>query len=70
MTTADPVFALPFISGDLDAASAATGLSVSEIQRAVRDGELVPNYRGRKPLFRADELYAWVKSLPTDRKSA
>ncbi|HUX70850.1 MAG TPA: helix-turn-helix domain-containing protein [Cellulomonadaceae bacterium] len=66
MTSDAPVFALPFISGDLDDAARMTGLSVREIQKAVRDGDLVPTYRGRKPLFLATELYEWVRSMPQE----
>jgi hypothetical protein len=54
----------PFISCDLATAAQTVGLSVTEIQKAVSAGDLVPNYRGRKPLFRADELDSWVRSLP------
>ena len=58
-----PVFS--FVSCSLDQAAKRTGLSKSTIQQAIRDGDLIANYRGRKPLIRAVELEAWVASLPT-----
>jgi hypothetical protein len=59
-----PVYS--FISCNLDQASDRTGLSVRELQRAIAAGDLVPNYRGTKPLLRAEELAAWVRSLPNE----
>ena len=61
----DPQITVAAVSYDLRGASDACGLSVSEIQKAISDGDLIANYRGRKPLIRAIELDAWVASLPT-----
>lgn len=61
-----PVFS--FVSVDLKGAADRTGLSVSEIQKAIAASEIAVNYRGRKPLIRAVELDAWVASLPTSRQ--
>lgn len=59
------------VSYDLRGAAEATGVSVSTIQAAVAAGDLVASYVGRKPVFRAVELDAWVASLPNQpqRKS-
>ena len=65
MSTPDerPVF--PFVSCRLEKAAEVTGISVSTIQKAIADGDLIANYVGRSPRILADELYAWVASLPT-----
>jgi len=62
--TAEPRPAYDFVSADLTRAAEKSGLSISELQKAIKDGDLVAHYRGRKPLIRADELDAWVASLP------
>jgi len=56
----------PPVSYSLTDAARATGVSVETIRRAVRSNLLVPNYVGRKPLFRVDELQRWVSSLPDE----
>lgn len=62
--------ALAQVSYDLNGAARATGLSVTTIKNAVRDGDLVPNYSGTKPVFRAVELDAWIAAMPTERRAA
>jgi hypothetical protein len=54
------------ISYDMAGACAATGLSHVTIRNAVKSRDLVANYVGRKPVFRADELDRWIASLPTE----
>lgn len=55
------------VSFDLPRAAAACGLSVRELQHAIRDGDLVAHYRGTKPLIEFEELKAFVRALPTAR---
>lgn len=56
----------PPVAYSLADAAQATGVSVETLRRAVRANALVPNYVGRKPIFRVEELQRWVKSLPDD----
>lgn len=70
MDAATPVFALPFISADIPGCAAATGVSETTIREAVAAKSLVVHYAGRragKPVIDAVELFAWVRSLPTER---
>jgi hypothetical protein len=55
------------VSYDLKGAVEATGLSESVIRAAVRNRDLVANYYGTKPVFRAIELDRWIASLPTEK---
>ncbi len=55
------------VSYDLEGASAATGPSVREIQRAIAKGDLTPRYLGRKPLILRSDLLEWVESLPVSK---
>lgn len=57
------------VSYDVAGAAAATGLSESEIRRAVSRGDLTPRHRGRKPLILRSDLLEWIESLPTTKKS-
>lgn len=59
--------ALEKIAYTLNEASAATGYSRSEIERAIRRGELVARYANTKPVIPAKELASWIDSLPTQR---
>jgi hypothetical protein len=54
------------VSYDLNGAEAATGISERTIRDAVKRGDLIANYVGRKPVFRAVELDRWIASLPTE----
>lgn len=70
MDTEQPVFALPFISADIPGCAAASGVSETTIREAVAAKQLVARYAGRrasKPVIDAVELFAWVRSLPTER---
>lgn len=58
---------LKAVSYDTNGAVEATGLSKTTIQEAVATGELIAHYCGRKPVFRAVDLDAWIESLPTER---
>lgn len=56
----------PPVAYSLSDAAQATGVSTETLRRAVRRDQLVPNYVGRKPLFRVEELQRWVRSLPDE----
>lgn len=58
------------IALSLDQAAAVCSLSKRELQNAIRDGELVAHYRGRKPLIRPEDLEQFVTDLPTERKAS
>lgn len=50
----------------LEEAEAATGYSQRTIRRAITDHQLVARYANSKPVITADELKAWLDSLPTE----
>lgn len=49
-----------------DAATAA-GVSKSTLNRAIASGDLTRRYPNSKPVIMADELAAWLESLPLDK---
>lgn len=59
---------LPFtsVAYDFAGAAAAVGFSAETIRQAHNAGDLTAHYVGRKPVFRAVDLDAWVQSLPTE----
>lgn len=57
------------VSYDLAGAADACGLSLREVQRAIRRGDLPVHYSGRKPLILASDLTDYIESLPTERAS-
>ncbi|WP_030526630.1 hypothetical protein [Phycicoccus jejuensis] len=63
------------VSYSYETASAATGLSVDVIQRAVRAGDLevrYPQVAGRtlsKPVIERDELARWISQGAPERRS-
>lgn len=58
------------VSYDLARAAAAVGLSERTLRDAIAAGDLIAHYLGRKPLIRRADLDAWIKSLPTERRTA
>ncbi len=58
------------ISVDYHGAAEMTGVSVDVIRRAVRAGEMVPRYPTSKPVLLVEDLAAWVKRAPTEKRSA
>lgn len=56
----------PPVAYSMSDAAKAAGVSAETLRRAVRLNTLVPNYVGRKPLFRVEELQRWVRSLPEE----
>jgi hypothetical protein len=56
------------VSFDLTGALLATGITVRDLQRAIKARDLVAHYRGTKPIITRDELQAFVEALPTERK--
>lgn len=72
-TAVPVVIAYPFISADLPTAAAATGVSETTLREAIEVGDLTARYVGRKatkPIVAADDLHAWVQSLPVQRGRA
>lgn len=57
------------ISYSAQGAADQTGLSVSYIREAHRDGDLKGRYAGTKLILEHDDLKAWIESLPTERPS-
>ena len=47
--------------------AAATDLSTDSINKAIKNGDLVPNYFGSKPLITRDEARRWLESLPNEK---
>lgn len=58
------------VSYDLAGAVAASGLSERTLRDAIADGSLTVHYSGRKLVIRREDLDEWVRSLPTERRSA
>ena len=70
MTSDAPVHALPFVSADIAEAARYSGASETSIRTAIARGDLTAHYlgdRATKPLIRAVDLDAWIRSLPTTR---
>lgn len=64
MSTVEP------ISYELVHAAAAVGLSDRTLRDAIADGSLTAHYQGRKPLILRDDLIDWIRSLPTEKRTA
>jgi hypothetical protein len=45
----------------------AVGVSVDLVQRAVKDGSLMPSYVSSKVIFPVTEAERWLTSLPTEK---
>lgn len=58
------------VSYDLAGATRAVGVSERTLRDAIATGDLVAHYIGRKPLIRRADLDAWVRALPTERRTA
>jgi hypothetical protein len=48
-------------------AADALGISVAQLDKLVRQGDITPKYIASKPIFEATELLAWLASLPIER---
>lgn len=44
----------------------ATGISESEIKKAIRRGDLIPSYPNARPVIRAAELDRWLEAMPAE----
>ena len=51
-------------------AAEAVDLSERELRRAIAASELVPVFRGTKPLILRDELDEWARNLPRERRAS
>lgn len=56
-----------FVAAEKKVAAAKVGLSPTVLERAQEAGDLVAHYLGRKPVYRAVDLDAWIESLPTEK---
>lgn len=61
--------ALAAVSYNMAGAVAATGVGETTLTAAIRDGDLIAHYVGRKIVIRAADLDEWIGSLPTERAS-
>lgn len=48
-------------------AADAIGISVAQLDKLVREGDITPKYVRSKPIFPATELLAWLESLPIEK---
>lgn len=56
------------ISFSINGAAAACGVSRSTLYALIKDGKLTPRKFGGRTLILADELEAYIRSLPTNGK--
>lgn len=59
--------ALDKLSYSVPNLAAATDLSVDSISKAIKNGDLVANYFGSKPLVTRDEARRWLNDLPNEK---
>ena len=50
-------------------AAAVCGVGLTVIKEAADRGELVKRYPTSRPVILADELEAWLRSLPSERRT-
>ena len=58
------------VSYSITGASAATGVSVDIIRRAIRSGHLVAHYPTSRPVILATDLAEWIARAPMERTTA
>lgn len=64
MTTRAVVY--DFVAAEKQVAAEKVGLSPKTLEQAQAAGDLIAHYIGRKPVYRAADLDAWIESLPTE----
>lgn len=47
--------------------AAATGMGVTKVNDAIRDGRLTPSYWDSKPLIKLSEGQRFIESLPSEK---
>jgi hypothetical protein len=50
-------------------AAAVCGVGITVIKEAADRGELIKRYPTSRPVILADELEAWLRSLPSERRT-
>lgn len=55
------------LSYSIAEAAVATGMGVTKINEAIRDGRIIPTYWDSKPLIRVDVLRDFLESLPAEK---
>lgn len=58
------------LSYNLPQFAASTGVSLSSIKLAIKEGKLTPSYLKTKPLIDYDEGKRFIKSLKAEREQA
>lgn len=48
----------------------AVDLSIEAVRQQIRAGDLVPSYPNSKPLITKEEGERWLRSLPSERRTA
>jgi hypothetical protein len=51
-------------------AAAVAGVGLTVIKEACDRGDLIKRYPTSRPVILADDLESWLRSLPTERRSA
>jgi hypothetical protein len=55
------------LSYSIKGAAEATGISTSLLEQFIARGDITPKYVNSKRVITADELQAWLDSLPIER---
>jgi excisionase family DNA binding protein len=58
----------PALAYTIQEFAAATGLGVTTIRDAIRDGHIIPSYFGTKPLISAEEGKRFINDLPAEKQ--
>jgi hypothetical protein len=60
----------PALAYTIEEAAVACGVSVRTLNRAIARGDITRKYPTSYPVIMADELHAWLESLPVDKPVA
>jgi hypothetical protein len=58
------------VSYDIPGAALATGLSERTLRDYIRNGDLAVHYSGTKPVIEREELQAFIRALPSEKRRA
>jgi hypothetical protein len=56
------------VSFDIPGAALATGLSERTLRDYIRNGDLAVHYSGTKPVIEREELQAFIRALPSEKR--
>lgn len=68
--TAQPVTTLDKLAYSLPNFAKAVDVSLQHIRNEIEGGYLVPSYTRSKPLITREEGERWLRSLPSERRTA